>query len=444
MELWPHQTAVLTSLVLGHWLLLWAPGTGKTAALIIAGGIVGGRQLWLCPAVLIAQTVSEIRRWRPGATIQILTTGREAVHDDRDIVIMSYDLMRRPATWRQLYAIQWDSCVCDEGHVLGHGGSIRTRAFYGARENSPGALFRRCDRVWIATGTPVLNSPDELWTHLSRLFPHLLGEIRTKNDFLDRYCILAHKQWGLVVVGGRNLPELGALLGSAASRLNLEDVTDLPRLTVDRIDLEIGKRDRAAIEAAMTQAQSRELNIVLTQIEGGDDAAWQRLQAMLLPLASMRRVTAFAKAQSAVDIIKAELTGGTDRVVLFGLHLDALKYVTEHTAAFRPVLLIGDTRPDVRDTRIRQFTDGDSRLLIASVRLAGFGLNLQAARRCFFLETDWTPAAFDQAVARLYRAGQKRPVHASSLVVSRSVDARVADVIWRKRRVINEIMGAVA
>ena len=52
------------------------------------------------------------------------------------------------------------------------------------------------------------------------------------------------------------------------------------------------------------------------------------------------------------------------------------------------------------------------------VRVAGFGLNLQSARRAIFLETDWTSASIDQAIARLYRAGQTRPVRISILTVA--------------------------
>jgi SNF2 family DNA or RNA helicase len=80
-------------------------------------------------------------------------------------------------------------------------------------------------------------------------------------------------------------------------------------------------------------------------------------------------------------------------------------------------------------------------VLIASLRVAGFGLNLQAARRAIFLESDWTPAALDQAVARLQRAGQTRPVHVSLLSVADSIDQRVASIVARKRVVINQLFG---
>lgn len=441
--LWPHQQAVLTDLVVGHWLLLWEMGTGKTAALAVAGGIVGGRQLWLSPAILLRQTAAEIAAWRPGVRVQILRTGRDTVDDTADVVAVSYDMMRRESVWKQLFRLRWDSCVCDEGHMLGHGRAIRTRAFYGAMHTSPGALFRRCERVWIATGTPVMSSPDELHPHLSRLFPQHIPDQLRRTDFIERYCITVQRTFGTIVVGARNTGELSDILKRCASRLRLTDVVaNLPSLLIDHVPVEIRAADRRAIEETMTPAQRAELHVVLTQIEGGDEAGWQRLQAMLLPLASTRRVLALAKSPAALELIRAELAGGTDRIVLFGIHLAALHMLRdalEGSAGAR--LLVGDTAPNARADALAAFQDGSCRVLLASTRVAGFGLNLQAARRVIFLESDWTPAALDQAVARVWRAGQYRPVHVSLLSVADSVDQRVAAIVARKRVVINQILG---
>jgi SNF2 family DNA or RNA helicase len=76
--------------------------------------------------------------------------------------------------------------------------------------------------------------------------------------------------------------------------------------------------------------------------------------------------------------------------------------------------------------------------------VAGHGLNLQCCRRVLLLETAWTPADVDQAIGRFMRAGQTRPVHASILAIARSVDARVAAVLRRKKYLVDEIMKGAA
>lgn len=441
MRLWPHQSVVQPILLRGHHLLLWSMGVGKTAALIMAGQAAGGPQLWITLGMLVSQAEQELRLWRPSARVQVIRTGKDILDPTADVVIVSYDLMRTIPVWKQLYARRWASCVCDEGHALAHGKAVRTRAFYGARVNSPGALFLRCDRVWVATGTIVMNSPDELWPHLSRLFHHLLpSHVRKMQDFLDHFCILKTHPYGVRVVGGRNLRELAAILQECSSRLTLEDVVDLPPLRVATVPLEISIDNRRAMAAALTEDQQREIEIVLTEIEGGRAAAWQRLQAMLLPLASMRRVTALAKAPAAVQLIQAEISGGADRIVVFGNHVDALYYIHQHLAQIASCIITGATTLPQRDRALRDFEAGDCKVLICNTSIGGFGLNLQHACRCIMLDLPWTPSALDQAVARLHRAGQRRSVHVSLLAVSRSVDARVAEVLRNKRHIVDEII----
>jgi SNF2 family DNA or RNA helicase len=286
----------------------------------------------------------------------------------------------------------------------------------------------------------VLNSPDELHPHLSRLFPNLIPGRVQKALFLERYCVTVQKTFGPVVVGARNTEELRGILSKCASRVKLSDVTDLPPLTVDTLPVEISPADRRAIEATMTEQQRNELNVVLTQLEGGDEAGWQRLNAMLLPLASTRRVLALAKSRAAIDLIKSEIEGGADRIVLFGVHVAALQAINDACQGMGARLLMGETAHTLREGAVAGFNAGVVKVLAASVRVAGFGLNLQSARRAIFLETDWTSASIDQAIARLYRAGQARPVRISILTVADSIDARVADIVRRKRRIVTQLL----
>lgn len=50
-------------------------------------------------------------------------------------------------------------------------------------------------------------------------------------------------------------------------------------------------------------------------------------------------------------------------------------------------------------------------ILLLSSRAGGVGLSLPAASRLILFDSDWNPAIDNQAMARIWRDGQKKPVH---------------------------------
>lgn len=439
---WSHQRTALADLLRGHAALWWEPGAGKTLPLALAGAEAGGRQLWVTLGMLREQAARDIQQARGRCSIQIIRSGSDTIAPGADVVIVSYDLIRAGTIWRQAFGMRWSSLVCDEAHALKEGRSLRTRAIYGSTRESQGALHRKADRVWIATGTPMVNHPGDLYTHVSRLWPHLLPGGGRKQDWVDNYCVTRRTQFGLQIVGGRNLPELNGLLKRCGTVVRLEDVArDLPAMTVDEVPVEIDAEHRAALAAAMDEQQQRELVGLLAAIDGGSAKAEAALQGLLLPLATARRVLALAKAKPTAARISAEIEGGLDRVVVFGQHVEALGIAAAELQKHGVGLLLGSTPPEKRQALIDGFVAGRLKALVANVTVAGTGLNLQACRRIVFLDSTWTPAANTQAIRRCHRAGQRRPVHVSFVSVAGSVDEQVQRTLARKAALVNALMG---
>lgn len=57
--------------------------------------------------------------------------------------------------------------------------------------------------------------------------------------------------------------------------------------------------------------------------------------------------------------------------------------------------------------RIIMFTE----ILLLSAKAGGVGLNLPGASRLVLFDSDWNPASDMQAMARIWRDGQKRNVY---------------------------------
>ena len=79
-------------------------------------------------------------------------------------------------------------------------------------------------------------------------------------------------------------------------------------------------------------------------------------------------------------------------------------------------------------------SDNNIRILLASIKAAGQGLNLTAACRAFIMEPMWNPAAEAQAVDRIYRIGQKRPVLVKRYQMADSIEGKIVELQRRKQQ----------
>ena len=79
--------------------------------------------------------------------------------------------------------------------------------------------------------------------------------------------------------------------------------------------------------------------------------------------------------------------------------------------------LDGRTPPDARSALVKEFNAGrgGSAMLLSCVA-GGAGLNLVGASRLVLFDTSWNPAHDRQAMARVWRDGQARPVHVYRLL----------------------------
>ncbi|KZV77672.1 hypothetical protein PENSPDRAFT_567952 [Peniophora sp. CONT] len=81
-------------------------------------------------------------------------------------------------------------------------------------------------------------------------------------------------------------------------------------------------------------------------------------------------------------------------------------------------------------------------VLLVSLKAGGVGLNLTAAQRVYLMDPYWNPAVENQAVDRIHRLGQTRPVVTVKLIIEKSIEARLLDVQKKKTDLANLTLGA--
>ncbi|KAF8917650.1 SNF2 family N-terminal domain-containing protein [Mucidula mucida] len=99
-----------------------------------------------------------------------------------------------------------------------------------------------------------------------------------------------------------------------------------------------------------------------------------------------------------------------------------------------------------RDERIRAMDalkhDPGCEVLLVSLKAGGVGLNLTAAQRVYLMDPYWNPAVENQAVDRIHRLGQTRPVTTIKLIIENSIEARLLDVQRKKTELANMTLGS--
>ncbi|KAH7106756.1 SNF2 family N-terminal domain-containing protein [Auriculariales sp. MPI-PUGE-AT-0066] len=76
-------------------------------------------------------------------------------------------------------------------------------------------------------------------------------------------------------------------------------------------------------------------------------------------------------------------------------------------------------------------------VLLVSLRAGGVGLNLTSAQRVYLIDPYWNPAVENQAVDRIHRLGQTKPVTTIKLIIENSIEARLLEVQKKKTDIAN-------
>ena len=79
---------------------------------------------------------------------------------------------------------------------------------------------------------------------------------------------------------------------------------------------------------------------------------------------------------------------------------------------------------DARSKEIVEFSKNKKKkILLASLKAGGLGLNLTMASRVLLLDPYWNSACEQQAFARVYRIGQTKETQLCRLVITNTIDA---------------------
>lgn len=412
--LMPHQIYGATFMLAGRGTLLASePGTGKSAMIIevINHLPLNAKVLILCPAGLRANWLRECALW--------LTTPRRCmialryIPPQADVVILQYDALAKFESQLRGQGL-WTLIALDEAHELKNADSIKAAQILGDAYTTRLESTRKI----VATATPILNRPEELWPLLS-----ILGLTITRAEYAARFCSKQDRNACPDPEGLRRLIEPILLRQTKA------DCLQLPRKT----------RRVVSIDATGTMTAS-----LKAEQRWQDECARAGTFKGGVPrheLTAIRIANALAKV--ALPEVQHRLRSAVQqdgKLVIFCHHEQVVFAVAALFPPAAVVTLTGKLSAKQRLAATDRFQrDPSCCVIVLTIKAGGVGITLTAARRVAFIEYAWNDALQEQAIDRIHRIGQTRPVLAEYIVIKDSADARALELHVEKQATVDAV-----
>ncbi|XP_054637825.1 DNA repair and recombination protein RAD54B isoform X2 [Dunckerocampus dactyliophorus] len=417
------------------------------------GKAVTRRVLVVTPGSLVQNWGAEFNKWLGRERINVFTVDQDHRIEQfvssplHNILVVSYEMLLR--SLEQVQKVEFGLIICDEGHRLKNS-NIKT---------SSALSSLSCTRRVILTGTPVQNDLQEFYAIIEFVNPGILGSTTAYRKVYEepilrcRQPSCSERERSL---GEERAAELSRLTGMFILRRTQEIIN---RYLPPRIDWTLFCRPsplqrelyrhllshrvfRACLQGSMQTHTHLACITALkklcnhpallhsTIMEKAERASEEMplYEGLALFFPESYSSDSLNPADSGKLLVLLDLLetirqlSPSDRVVVVSNYtqtLDMLQSICVHMS-YTFCRLDGQTPTNQRQRMVDCFNSPYSPnfLFLLSSKAGGVGLNLVGASHLVLYDLDWNPANDIQAMARVWRDGQKKTVHTYRLLTA--------------------------
>lgn len=286
-----------------------------------------------------------------------------------------------------------------------------------------------------ATGTLLLNNPLDSYVPLK-----WIGAERSNYSTFRYYYCNYGGPFGNMLVGFKNIHVLQDQIKKYSLR-RTKDILDLPPKNIihEYVDMSDAQsifyeNVKAGIAQSVDKVKLNAANVLslVTRLR----------QATACPSILTSEAIPSAKMDRAADLAEQILESGY-KLVLFSTFKQTVYELAERLKQYKLVIATGDQKDFEIENAKQQFQeDPNTQLFIGTWQKCGTGITLTAASYLIFIDTPFTEAEFTQASDRIYRIGTKDSVFIYNLVTRYTVDERVLELVTDKGAISDYVVDA--
>ena len=351
--------------------------------------------------------------------------------DDFDLVITSYDLLKRDIEQYKEKDYNFRFIIADEAQYLKNSNT----------QNAKAIKEIKADTRYALTGTPIENSLAELWSIFDFIMPGYLYDYKKFKNMYEAPIVRDEDN--------KTLDKLRTLIEPFVLRRTKKEVlTELPEKEVTVLESEMQEEQQEIYLSYLSNVKEDVANLIQ---ENGYGKSQMKVLAALTRL---RQICCHpglfikdyqgesSKLEQCMEIIE-EATKGGHKILLFSSYTSMLGIIEEklnkkHIKYFK---LTGATKVDERINLVDEFNSNEEiKVFLISLKAGGTGLNLTGADMVIHYDPWWNLSTENQATDRAYRIGQKNNVQVYKLITKNSIEEKIYELQRKKEALIDNVL----